>query len=128
MQTFSEIAKARLGIMTFYRDHSAALPEHLAERFTELATNPGPVDQIVGTGEFIYANRDQLPKEALDLGAALISFAAVNMWHDLAVDARGDRMVAVLRHDIGELKTKPSGEAPEPLGGRRIDPPAAASE
>jgi hypothetical protein len=124
MQTFEDITAARTGIADFYRDHSAALAPHISDRASVLMVSPSPVDQIVGLGEFIYANRDQMDNEAKGLAASLIAYATTNMWHGLGDDARGEKIVRVLRYEMGELAQAPSeANTPEPRPGQRIDPP-----
>lgn len=117
---------ARNGIMDFRADHSAELPERFRARFRELTASPAPVDQIVKVGEFVYANRDDMPASAKALAAGLIAFAATNAWHGLLDDNRGDRIVANLRKDLGEIKTAPA--APDALYGMAIAAPEASAE
>lgn len=119
MQTFEQIIDARNAIMDFRADHSADIPERFRARFRELTASPAPVDQIVKVGEFIYANRDDMPDAAKALAAGLIGFATTNAWHGLLEDSRGDRIVANLRKDIGEISRAPA--APEPIFGMRLE-------
>jgi hypothetical protein len=113
---------ARNGIMDFREDHGADIPTHIRPRFRELSASPSPVDQIVGVGELIFANMDQLPNSALDLGAGLIAFATINAWHGLLEDDRGNAIVANLRKKMGEIKNAPA--APDPKPGYRIEEPS----
>lgn len=110
--------------MDFRADHFAALDDRFKARFKELASSPAPVDTYVNIGEFIFANRDDMTDEAKALGAGLIAFATANAWHGLLDDTRGDRIVANLRKDIGELTRAPA--APEPRMGMMIPAPVPA--
>lgn len=103
MKTFEDISAAREAIMDFRADHFSAVPDYLKPRFKELAASPSPVDQIVGVGEFVYANRDKLDNEAVALGAGLIAYATTNAWHGLLEDTRGNKLVANMRKQIGEI-------------------------
>jgi len=125
MQTFETIGEAREGIMDFRADHFGDLDERFRARFKELAASPSPVDQIVSLGEFVFANRDDMPDSAKALGAGLIGFATTNAWHGLLDDDRGNRIVANLRKDLGEISRAP--EAPDPRPGMAIpvEPEAA---
>lgn len=118
MQTFETISAAREAIMDFRADHFAELDERFKARFRELSASPSPVDQIVGLGEFIYANREDMDDAAKALGAGLIAFANVNAWHGLLDDSRGSRIVGNLRKDLGEIKTAPA--APEARQGMTV--------
>jgi len=104
LQTFNSITDARNAIMDF---PISDLPEKLRPKFRELRGSPSPVDQIVRLGEFLYANRVGLTDEAWSLAGGLISFGAINAWHMLNEDSRGDRIVQAIRRDMGE--TPPAG-------------------
>lgn len=129
MQTFASITDARNGIADFRADHFGDLPEELRARFRELSGSPSPVDQIVGVGEFLYANRDRLPDAGRDLVGALISFATINAWHGLLDDDRGNLIAQAMRRDLGEKapagsKFADAASDPAARDGYRIDPPA----
>lgn len=94
--------------MDFRADGYESLPEAMRDRFRALSASPSPVDQIVGVGEFVYANRELVDNRAAELAAGLISFATVNAWHGLLDDSRGDRIVANLRKATGELSRAPA--------------------
>ena len=57
---------------------------------------PSPVDQIVRTGEYLYAQRAEISDAGKALAGGLIAFATGNGWHGLRDDGRGDAMVAAL--------------------------------
>jgi hypothetical protein len=127
--TFDNTGAAREGISDLpWRD----LPAHLQARFRALRSSPSPVDQISGLGEFIYANRKQMPDEFVEVGAALIAYANVNAWHELQQNQRGDRIVQALRRDSGEAPPAgmewPDAETdPRPREAMIIDPPTSAA-
>lgn len=87
---------------TFMMLHGAALPETVREQALAALGNPSPVDRIVKLGEALYAARAELGPEGKTLAAQLISFAASQGWHGLAVDQRGVAIVQALQRDLGE--------------------------
>lgn len=119
MLTFETITDAREAIMDFRAEHFADLPALYRPRFKELSASPSPVDQIVNLGEFIFANRAGMPDSAKALAAGLVAFATTNAWHGLLDDDRGNRIVANLRKDLGEIKSAPA--APEARPGYLIE-------
>lgn len=129
MQTFDNISDARNAIMDFRADHFADVPEDMRARFRELSASPSPVDQIVGVGEFLYANRERLTDASRALLGGLIAFATPNAWHGLIEDDRGNRIVQAMRRDLGEKAPagstfpKPADD-PQVKDHYRIDPPA----
>lgn len=125
MLTFDTITDAREGIIDFRVEHFSEMAVPYRARFKELSASPSPVDQIVKLGEFVYANRAALPDTAKALGAGLIAYATTNAWHGLLEDDRGNRIVANLRKDLGEIKTAPA--APDPLPGYLIEVPEAGA-
>lgn len=120
MQTFGSAMAAREAILDFRADHFSEVPELYRPRLKAQMIAVG-VDQIVGTGEFIYANREAMPDPAKALAAGLIAFATLESWHGLAEDDRGSRIVANLRKELGEIKTAPA--APEPRPQFIVTPP-----
>ena len=126
MITFDSFPAAREGIMEFRAEHFGDVPEYLRPRFKDLAASPSPVDQAVNLGEFIFANREALGDKAKELGAGLIAFATQMSFHGLDIDDRGNRIVANLRKEIGEIKTAPA--APEPRVGSLVEVPAPTDD
>ena len=124
MKTFESIADARSALMDFRAEQWTAVPEFLRPRFKELSASPSPVDQIVGVGEFVFANREKLTAPAWELGAGLISYATINAWHGLLDNNRGNAIVANLRKLMGEIQSAPA--APEPRLNYKISDPADA--
>lgn len=124
MQTFDTHAAAREAIMDFRADSFGELDTRFKARFKEIAASPAPVDTYVNLAEFIYANRADMPDTAKALAAGLMAFATANAWHGLLEDSRGDRIVANLRKDLGEIKSAPP--APEAKMGMLIPAPVDA--
>lgn len=123
MKTFDTITAAKTGIMEFMISHSTSIPSYMTPKFFELMNSPSAVDEIVGVGELIWANRAKLTEPAWELGAGLIGFATFpNAWHGLAQDGRGDAIVANFRKDLGEIKQAPA--APEARQGSFIEEPS----
>ena len=110
---FESITDARNAIMDFRAAHGMSLPEDIQPTFRELSVSPSPVDQIVKTGELLYARREELTPAASALAAGLISFAVMQGWHGLSEGGRGEGIVVALRRELGE--TPPTGSAwPDP--------------
>ena len=102
MKTFDTITDARNAIMDYRADFGSEIPAYLRSRFRDLSASPSPVDQIVGVGEFIWANREDMPKSSYDLGAGLIAFATTNAWHGLLDDDRGNVVGADLLLNLAD--------------------------
>lgn len=126
MLTFETITDARNAIMDYRADHFGALPENLRSRFRELSASPSPVDQIVGVGEFVWANRAVVDNDAKALAGGLIAFATTSAWHGLLDDERGNRIVRNLRKEIGEIQTAPA--APDPRPGFLVETTSAPAD
>ena len=114
--SFTGIMKAAQAVQDFMLDRPAALPDELRERIRGRLLG-SKVDLICQTAEDLYANREGLPGEALDLGAGLATYAASEGFHGLAVADRGPRMAAVMRGQ--EVAQEPEARAeylpqPEP--------------
>jgi len=112
LKTLDSVTDVLNAIMDFRADHGGEVPERLRARFRELSGSPSPVDRMVGVGEFIWANRAELPQEAKELGAGVIAFCTLNGFHGLLDDNRGDRIVSHLRAEMGEIKS-PVGAEPD---------------
>lgn len=121
MQTFDTLTDARNAIMDYRAEGYAALPDTMKPRFRELSASPGPVEQIVWLGEFLWANRDVTDSAADALAAGLMAFATTQSWHGLGQDDRGSRIVMNLRKDMGEVTRAPA--APDPLPGFAVERP-----
>jgi len=124
MISFGNLADAKTAVMDFRADHFAALPARLQTRFKELSASPSPVDVIVGVGEFIWANREDVGDEAKQLAASLIAYATVWSYHSMDVDDRGNRIVRNLQMEVGEVDDAPG--APDAAPGYRIEDEAPA--
>ena len=113
MQAFDNIGDARLAIMDFAANHQNELPDDIKAEFRALSSSPSPVDQIVKTGELLYARRNDCCPEASELAAGLIAFATVNGWHGLTDENRGSNIVQALRRDLNQQPI-PGFSWPEP--------------
>lgn len=110
LPTFGEALAAadRLLIM-----HSADLSQSTKDALISAATKVSPVDKLVEVGEVLYAARADLSDDSLVIAGQVIEFCTRNGWHGLTNDARGERMVAAIRRQLGE---------PHPTGGEWPDP------
>jgi hypothetical protein len=118
MATFTGIMDAAKAVQDFMLDRSAALPDPLRERIRGRLLG-SKVDLVCQTAEDIYANREGLPEEVLELGAGLAVYGESEAFHGLDADSRGGRMAAVMRgQEIAEVPEPqqqylPAAEAPE---------------
>jgi hypothetical protein len=96
MDTFDNITAARDAIADYCA--GPLLDEGVAVIAAVEAFNvlPSPVDQIVRTGEYLFAQRAGISDAGKALAGGLIAFATGNGWHGLRDDGRGDAMVAAL--------------------------------
>lgn len=92
---------------------SAELPQVTNDALLDAGTKVSPVDKLVDVGEVLYAARADLDTDALTIAGQVIEFCTRNGWHGLTNDARGERMVAAIRRQLGE---------PHPTGGEWPDP------
>lgn len=106
MRTFIGIMEAAQAVQDFMLDRPAALPEPVRARVRARLLG-SKVDLICQTAEDIYANREGMAAEALDLAAGLAVYGSSESLHGLAVDDRGSRMARVMRG-------QEVAEAPEP--------------
>ena len=118
VQTFDTIADARKAVALF---NFASLPTEIATKAIDFVASPSPVDQIVKTGEYLYAEKASITSDALSLAGGLIAFATINGWHGLLDGDRGNKIVQAVRRTLGE--TPPTGlswpdaaDDPAPLG------------
>lgn len=102
--------------------HASELPEASKTALLAAGTKVSPVDKLVEVGEVLYGARKDLNDDSLIIAGQVIEFCTRNGWHGLTNDARGERMVAAIRRQLGE--PHPTGgewPAPEtdpaPLGG-----------
>jgi hypothetical protein len=93
MIIFDTIAAARDSITVYCASEEDAAIIAEVEAFNVL---PSPVDQIVRTGEYLFAQRAEISDAGKALAGGLIAFATGNGWHGLRDDGRGDAMVAAL--------------------------------
>ena len=109
MQTFDTITAARDALFGYRYTGMVGLPADVIEQVGKLCASPSPVDQIVRTGELLYARKVDLNDAGRSLAGGLIAFATVNAWHGLLEGDRGNGMVQALRRDLNE--TPPSGHS-----------------
>ena len=110
MTAFTGIAEAALAIQDFMLDRPAALPDHARDQIRGLlGQTKSPVDAVVKAAEIIYANRQDMPPEALELGAALANVAELHGFHGMDENHRGSRMALVMRG--GDVEAAPEVKA-----------------
>lgn len=109
MATFTGITEAAKAVQDFMLDRSAALPDELRERIRGRLLG-SKVDLVCQTAEDIYANREGLSAEVLDLGAGLAVYAESESFHRLAEDGRGSAMARVLRGKSVQSPPEPKAE------------------
>lgn len=113
MLTFDTITECRNAIMDYRAGALTTEPEAVVTKVRDLSASPSPVDQIVRTGEYLYAKRAEISADGQSLAGGLVAFATVNGWFGLLENERGNKIVQAIRRDLGE--TPPTGvEWPDP--------------
>lgn len=122
MESFTTIGDAIIAIVRFDREKFSAMPPHVQEELTRLASvGISPVDRIVRTGEMLFANRSTLTRNSdRELSARLVEFAAMNGWHGLNEDNRAGRISATMMAEAGGA---PVAEADIPTPRDEFIPP-----
>jgi len=95
-------ADARTAIMDFMMDHGSDIPADMRKQIRELSSSPSPVDQIVRTGEFLYARKDEVGPEGRTLAGGLCSYASLNGWHGMNENDRGGKIQQAMARENGE--------------------------
>lgn len=105
----------------FLIEHAATAPAAAKDAIIAAGAKVSPIDKLVDIAEALYAARAALDADALAIAGQVIEFCTRMGWHGLANEARGARMVAAIRRDLGEAH--PSGGEwpaaatdPEPRG------------
>lgn len=102
MQIFEGIADAADQIREFFLTNKAGFPGHVRDRI-EGATRTGssPVDLIVTFTKAVYANRDDVPADALPLAAGAADLIDQQGYHG-RLDETASSVSLALRRDSGE--------------------------
>ena len=101
MKTFEGIADAADTVRRWVLVHEKKIPKHIRERLVALTgTGSSPVDLVATFARAAYANRFDLPPEALEIAAGAAELCDRNGYHRDHFDARV--LVPVLRRDSGE--------------------------
>jgi hypothetical protein len=105
MRNFDGIAAAADAVRRFYFRNEDDLPEHVRKRLeTHAGTGGSPVDLIVNFTEAVYANRADLPTEAMEIAAGTADVIQQNGFHG-GLDGRAAGMIPALRRDSKEKAT-----------------------
>lgn len=103
MQVFEGPVDGRLALDEFLDNRVAAVPGDVRTQLRDLVRRISPVETCVNAAELIYARRDDLPPELLDIGAALAVMASSHGF-SAGLDGRGARMALVLRgEDVADI-------------------------
>lgn len=116
MDFLPTLGDALAAVDRFLIEHAATAPESAKDAILAAGAKVSPVDKLVDIAEALYAARADFDADALTIAGQVIEFCTRNGWHGLANEARGERMVAAIRRDLGE---------PHPSGGEW---PAASSD
>lgn len=86
----------------------------------KLQTIPGVAADVITTAaELLYAYRDTLPDKGLRVMGELFAYADAQGWITFNRDGRSKRIVDGAAYQLGDRKTKPAGDDPEPESNRR---------
>lgn len=105
MKTFSTLGEAREAILNFCSDHLGDKPEMFKSAFKKQAASLNAADAIVGVMEIMYASRDIIGNEGMDLVASLASYATSYDYHELGRSGRGQMIVQAMSRDMGDQPT-----------------------
>lgn len=102
MQVFNGIAEAADRVREFFYANKAALPPHVVSKVDPyVRTGSSPVDLIAHFTEAVYANRDSVPAEGMELAAGCANLIDQDGYHG-RLDDRASAMSFALRRDSGE--------------------------
>lgn len=98
-------------------------PDVPPEAAEKLQSIPGSAADVISQGrEILYAHYDLLNDEGKAVVAQLAQYAVAQGWGGDNADNRCGQMVALARHDVGEIATKPSlANTPDPNAALRDD-------
>lgn len=113
MNFLSSLGEALTAIDHFLVEQARELDQPTKAALIEAAGRVSPVDKTVGFAEALYGVRADLSDDGLVLAGQVIEFATRYAWHGLTQDARGERMVAAIRRQLGE-EHPTGGEWPAP--------------
>ena len=136
MTPIEDITAAKRALRRYATEAEGKLPADTFEQLEKLVDSPSPVDAIARTAELLYARRDELDDNGRTLVAQLASFAAVNAWHDMALNNRGGLIAQAMNRDMGgkAIPGQPKPQkadddpAPAPELVRKPDAPAETAE
>lgn len=101
MRFYPDIGPAAADVRRFFNRNDDELPEHVAKALQTEVDGGSPVDLIVRFVEVVYANRETLPGEAMEIAAGCSDLINQKGYHG-RLDGRAAAMVDVLRRDSGE--------------------------
>lgn len=101
MRIYPDIGPAIADVRRFFYTNQAELPPHIVERLEGDVGSGSPVDLIVNFTEAMYANREAVPAEGLEVAAGTADLINRMGYHG-RLDERAAAMVDVLRRDSKE--------------------------
>lgn len=102
MLVFDGIVAAGDAIRRFYYRNDDTLPDVVRAKVEpRLAGTLSPVDLAVAFVEAVYANRDDVPAEGLEVAAGVAQIIYESGFHG-GLDGRAQAMIPALRRDSGE--------------------------
>ena len=130
MFTFSGL-DANTAVLSFFGTHAAELPDHTRTKLTEALGGSDWLGGIITAMEALYAARENLPAEGIEMLDALGRFVSANNFYGKAHRAAQISGVAkrIARGGnakaTGDPKVEPGFEAPE-VDGETLAPPTPA--
>lgn len=102
MITFDSISTAADAARRFFLKNEDSLPQHVQDK-VEPRTRQGesPVDLIADFTEAVYANRDSISNEGLEIAAGCANLIGQDGYHG-RLDGRASSISFALRRDSGE--------------------------
>jgi hypothetical protein len=98
--SFTSVSEAARAVQDFLYDRDAHIPDDLREKLRNLVgPTTSPVDTVVHGAEMIYARKDELSPELLELAAGLALVGQQYNFHGMANEDRGSKMALAFMRD-----------------------------
>jgi hypothetical protein len=113
MRNYEGLAAAADAIREFYYTNKAELPEFVRDKIAgNIGQGNSPVELAVNFTETIFANRDVVPSEAMEIAAGVAMICHEHGFHQ-DLNGRAYAIVQALRRDSGERAPNGSGGWPK---------------
>jgi hypothetical protein len=119
--------EAKIVLNDFLLARQVAIPSDVREQLISIINLSSPIETAVEAAELIYARREELPTELLELGAQTAAMcASFDFYGFRSKDNRGYAMAKVLRKLPDMPKAPKASELKQPDPAERYAPKSAA--